>query len=53
MHDFLEQILPGFKWLSWSGFFLGLVESFLLGFYAGASYALISNLFNRRWGALG
>jgi hypothetical protein len=51
MHAFLEQILPAFKWLTWWGFLLGLVESFLYGIYAGLVYVPIYNLFNRRWGS--
>ncbi len=50
MHGFLEQVLPGFKWLTWQGFFIGLVESFLYGAYAGMVYVPIYNFFSRRWG---
>ncbi len=49
MHGFLEQVLPGFKWLSWQAFFMGLVESFLYGAYAGIVYVPIYNFFKRRW----
>ena len=48
MHGFLEQVLPGFKWLTWQGFFIGLVESFLFGAYAGMVYVPIYNFFKRR-----
>ena len=51
MSVFLEQVLPGFKWLTWSGFFFGLVESFLYGAYAGLVFCPIYNLLHRRWGA--
>jgi uncharacterized protein DUF5676 len=49
MHAFLEQILPAFKWLTWWGFLLGLIESFLYGFYAGLVFVPIHNFFARRW----
>jgi hypothetical protein len=49
MHGFLEQVLPGFKWLTWQGFLIGLVESFLYGAYAGLVYVPIYNFFRRRW----
>lgn len=49
MTSFLEQVLPGFKWLTWSGFLIGLVESFLYGVYAGIVYVPVYNLFKRRW----
>ena len=51
MHAFLEQVLPGFKWLSWTGFLIGLVESFLYGIYAGLVYVPIYNFLQRRFGA--
>lgn len=44
MHAFLEQVLPGFKWLSWPAFAIGLVESFLYGVYAGLVYVPIYNV---------
>jgi len=50
MHVFLEQVLPAFKWLTWWGFLLGLVESFLYGVYAGLVYVPIYNFLKRRWG---
>jgi len=52
MHEFLELVLPAFKWLSWWSFLLGLVESFLLGFYVGIVYVPIHNCFARRWSQL-
>jgi len=51
MHAFLEQVLPAFKWLTWWGFVLGLIESFLWGFYAGIIYVPIYNFLLRRWGS--
>lgn len=50
MTSFLEAVLPAFKWLTWWGFSLGLLESFLYGVYAGLVYVPIYNLFARRWG---
>ena len=49
MHAFLEQVLPGFKWLTLQGFFIGLVESFLYGAYAGLIYVPVYNFFARRF----
>jgi hypothetical protein len=49
MHQFLENVLPAFKWLTLGGFFLGLIESFLWGVYIGLVYVPIYNLFYRRW----
>ena len=50
MSEFLEMALPAFKWLTWWGFLLGLVESFLYGAYAGLVYCPIYNWLHRRWG---
>ena len=50
MHEFLEQVLPGFEWLTWQGFFIGLVQSFLYGVYAGVVYVPIYNRLHRAWG---
>lgn len=49
MHGLLETVLPGFRWLSFSGFLIGLVESFLYGAYAGLLFVPLHNLFWRRW----
>ncbi len=45
----LEMTLPGFKWLSFGSFVLGLVESFLYGVYTGLVFTPIYNYFSRRW----
>ena len=49
MHQFLELVLPAFKWLSVGGFVLGLIESFLWGAYVGLVFVPIYNLLYRRW----
>ena len=49
MHVFLEQVLPGFRWLTWWGFLLGLVESFLYGVYAAIVYVPIFNWLTKRF----
>ena len=48
MAPFLEQVLPGFRWLTWKGFLVGFVESFVYGVYAGLTFGSIYNLFRRR-----
>ena len=48
MQALLEQLLPAYKWLTWWGFLLGLVESFLYGAYAGIVYVPIYNWLARR-----
>jgi antibiotic biosynthesis monooxygenase (ABM) superfamily enzyme len=51
MAPFLEMVLPAFKWLTFGGFCMGLIESFLYGVYAGLVFVPIYNLLARRWGA--
>ena len=50
MHALLEQLLPAFKWLTFWGFCLGLIESFLYGAYVGLVFVPIYNFLARRWG---
>lgn len=50
MTGFLEQMLPGFRWLTPTGFLIGLVESFLYGVYAGLVFCPIYNALWRRLG---
>ena len=49
----LEMVLPAFKWLTFWGFWLGLVESFLDGAYVGLVFVPIHNFLARRWGGEG
>ena len=48
---FLEQILPGFRWLTPIGFFIGLAEAFIYGAYTGLVFTPIYNRLWKRWGA--
>ena len=49
MTAFLEQILPGFRWLTPAGFVIGLLESFLYGAYTGLLFTPIYNRFRKVW----
>jgi hypothetical protein len=49
MKAFLEQVLPAFKWLTWSGFLLGFAESVLYGVYAGLVFCPVYNWLHRNW----
>lgn len=50
MTQFLEITLPGFKWLTFGGFVIGVIESFLYGVYAGLVFTPIYNFFYEKWG---
>ena len=49
MTAFLEQILPGFEWLTWRRFLAGLIQSFLYGAYAALVDVSIYNFTHRKW----
>jgi len=46
MSQGLEIVLPGFRWISWPSFALGLIESALYGVYAGLVFG---SLYNSLW----
>lgn len=41
-------IFPGFTWLTWQSFFLGLIESFVLGWYIAVVFGPLYNFFVAR-----
>jgi hypothetical protein len=45
MYETWARLLPGFIWISWPAFLLGLVEAFLYGIYIGAVFVPLYNLF--------
>ena len=49
MSAFLQQVLPGFEPNSWRGFFVGLIQSFLYGAYAGLVYVPVYNFLHCKW----
>lgn len=52
MYEAWLKLLPGFAWLTWPSFFLGLVETILYGIFIGLvfapSYNFFADLFSRR-----
>lgn len=49
LHQPWLQFLPGFTWLTWRSFVLGLVESALYGWYAGLLSGWLFNRFADAW----
>jgi 2TM family of unknown function (DUF5676) len=47
-HAALSIFLPGFELLTWRSFFLGLVESFIWGWYIALVFGPLYNFFLRR-----
>jgi hypothetical protein len=48
MHQLLAQLLPGFTWITWPSFFLGLVWSFIYGWYVAVVFVPLFNFFAAR-----
>lgn len=48
MYETWLRLLPGFTWISWSSFLLGLVESFAYGWYIALVFAPLFNFFAAR-----
>ncbi len=48
MHGAWHEFLPGFVWLSWGSFAIGIVETFLYGWYAALIFGPLYNLFAGR-----
>ncbi|WP_022946995.1 heavy metal translocating P-type ATPase [Methylohalobius crimeensis] len=42
-----QKLLPGFTWLSWPSFFLGLAESYAYGWYFALIWVPLYNFFHR------
>ncbi|MFQ5774945.1 MAG: DUF5676 family membrane protein [Kiloniellaceae bacterium] len=45
MNPLWAPLLPGFTWLTWPSFFLGLVEAFAYGWYVALVFAPLYNIF--------
>jgi len=49
MYQSWLRLFPGFTWLSWPSFVLGLAEAFGYGWFVALIFAPIFNVFSRRW----
>lgn len=50
MYETWLKLLPGFTWLTWPSFFLGLAESFAYGWYVALIFGPLFNYFASRFG---
>jgi hypothetical protein len=48
MHTAWQRLLPGFEWISWGSFFLGLVESYAWGWYFTLIWVPLYNVISAR-----
>lgn len=49
MYESWIKLLPGFTWLSWGSFLLGLAETFAYGIYIALVFCPIYNLFSGKF----
>jgi hypothetical protein len=47
MYEAWQKLLPGFEWISWKSFFIGLFESYLYGWYIAVVWVPLYNFFSR------
>ena len=50
MYQAWRALLPGFTWISWSSFFVGLVESYGYGWFFALIWVPLYNVFALRGG---
>lgn len=48
MYTAWQKLLPGFQWISWGSYFIGLVESYLYGWYVAVVWVPLYNFFSAR-----
>ena len=51
MYEAWLKLLPGFTWLTWPSFLLGLIETFAYVFYFGLVFLLLYNFLQNRLSA--
>lgn len=52
MYQTWMGLLPGFEWITWGTFFLGLAESFLYGIYFALVFVPLYNILRSKLEAL-
>lgn len=48
MHAAWQDLLPGFTWISWPSFFIGLAGAYLYGWYGALLLVPLYRFFDRR-----
>ena len=51
MYKVWLTLLPGFEWLTWKSFFIGLIESYAYGWYIALLWVPVYNWVTRRQAA--
>lgn len=48
MYQAWQKLLPGFEWISWKSFLLGVVEAYAYGWYIALVWVPLYNFFTNR-----
>ncbi len=48
MYESWQKLLPGFEWLSWKSFVLGMLESYAYGWFIALVWTPLYNVFSAR-----
>lgn len=48
MYQSWQQLLPGFEWISWKSFLLGVAEAYGYGWYVALVWVPLYNVFSAR-----
>ena len=48
MYEVWLKLLPGFEWISWKSFFVGLVESYAYGWFVALIWVPLYNFFGSK-----
>lgn len=48
MYQSWQKLLPGFEWISWKSFLIGMVESYAYGWYVTLIWIPLYNVFSAR-----
>jgi len=48
MYQAWEKLLPGFEWISWKSYFIGLIESYGYGWFFALIWVPLYNVFSAR-----
>ena len=52
MHEAWEMVMPGFHWISFPAFLIGLVWAYAFGWYTALLFVPLFNFFNKRAAAI-
>jgi hypothetical protein len=48
MYEVWLKLLPGFTWITWKSFFLGLIEAYLYGWFIALIWVPLYNFFGNK-----